>query len=145
MHSAAQNGHLEILKLLLEKAPATAEVQFEDGATPIFIAAQNGHLETVNLLLEKAPATAEVQRKDGWTSMHIAAWSGHLETVKLLLEKAPTTAQLQAKNGMTPRDIAAQRQSIRRPDHKAIVLFLDEHVKGNTCKDRKHKPVIKGV
>jgi uncharacterized protein (DUF1697 family) len=105
---AAQNGHLETVKLLLEKVPATAQVQNNNGATPMYIAAQNGHIETVDLLMEKAPATAEVQEINGLTPLHTAAQEGHLETVKLLLEKAPATAEVQSKNGSTPLYIAAK-------------------------------------
>jgi ankyrin repeat protein len=134
MYIAAQNGHLETVKLLLEKAPATAEVQQKAGWTPMHIAAQNGHLETVKLLLEKAPATAQVQSNFGSTPMHIAAQNGHLETVKLLLEKAPATAEVQTTDGQTPRHLAAKN------GYQKIVLCLEQHVKGNSGNNTKHKP-----
>ena len=48
---ASQNGHLEIVRLLLESG-ADKDLTKNDGATALTIASQNGHLEVVRLLLE---------------------------------------------------------------------------------------------
>ena len=60
---AAENGHLEVVRLLL--ATGKAEVDSKDnnyGRTPLSWAAENGHLEVVRLLL--ATGKAEVDSKD---------------------------------------------------------------------------------
>ena len=48
---ASQNGHLEVVRLLLE-ASADKDKAAESGATPLIMASQQGHLETARLLLE---------------------------------------------------------------------------------------------
>ena len=56
LYIAAQNGHLEVARLLLD-ATADKDKAMNMGATPLFVAAQNGHLEVARLLLD---ATAEL-------------------------------------------------------------------------------------
>ena len=48
---AAQDGHTEIVKLLLEKG-ADVNVKTTTGITALWMASQNGHTEVVKLLLE---------------------------------------------------------------------------------------------
>lgn len=78
LRCAAENGHLEIVKLLLE---AGADVHAEDNYA-LRWAATNGHTEIVRLLLE-AGADVHAQNKFAlkWT-----AYKGHTEVVRLLLE-----------------------------------------------------------
>ena len=91
---AAENGHLEIVKLLLKEGVG---VDSEDAwtpwswakqivRTPLSWAAENGHLEVVKLLLKKGADVAS-KENDGQTPMSRAAGNGHLEIVKLLLEE----------------------------------------------------------
>ena len=50
LYVAAQNGHLDIVKALLE-AGADRNQAMNSGATPLFIAAEKGHLDVVEMLL----------------------------------------------------------------------------------------------
>ena len=50
--AAAQNGYLEIVKLLIENG-ANVDSQTELGYTALELAASNGHLEVVDLLIQK--------------------------------------------------------------------------------------------
>ena len=42
---AAQNGHLEVIRFLVESGANKDRGRADDGATPLFIADQNGDLE----------------------------------------------------------------------------------------------------
>ena len=86
---AAQNGHLEVVKYLLEKS-AAVDAKSNDGVTPLIVAAQNGYLEVVKHLLDKG-ATVDAKSNDGFTPLLFAAQNGHLEVVKLLLDNLPPT------------------------------------------------------
>ena len=55
LHSAAQNGHLEVVNRLLEVSVDSKE-RSSNGYTPLDSAARNGHLEVINQLLEAADA-----------------------------------------------------------------------------------------
>ncbi|RYP54743.1 hypothetical protein DL768_000567 [Monosporascus sp. mg162] len=117
---AAENGHKEIVQLLLDKG---AEIDAKDkyGWTPLSRAAEKGHKEIVQLLLDKG---AEIDAKNNYgrrTPLSWAAEKGHGGVVQLLLDKG---AEIDAKDdhgGWTPLFWAAEN------GHKEIVrLLLDK-------------------
>jgi ankyrin repeat protein len=121
---AASNGHLDVVRLLLEKRPkvrVNARAR-DDGMTPLLRAAvgcssfvsrqcqRMCHPEVIRTLVE---AGADVKVKDtlrGRTALHYVVEQGDLELVRLLLEKG---ASLKAKDarGLTPREVAEQSRS----------------------------------
>ena len=62
LHLAAENGHLEVVRLLLATGKAEVDSKDKYGRTPLSWAAENGHLEVVRLLL--ATGKAKVDSKD---------------------------------------------------------------------------------
>ena len=77
---AAKNGHVDVVKLLLN---ANANIETEDkeyGRTPLSWAAENGHVDVVKLLLN-ANANIETEDKEyGRTPLSWAAEeNGHLD------------------------------------------------------------------
>ena len=84
IHLAAKNGHLDIVRLLLE-AGADMDAARQNGATALQQAAWNGYLNVVRFLLE-AGADKDAARQDGTTAVIGAAQNGHLDVVRLLLE-----------------------------------------------------------
>ncbi|CZR67067.1 uncharacterized protein PAC_16966 [Phialocephala subalpina] len=99
LYRASMNGHIEVVKLLLEKG-ANVNAAIEDGSTPLHRASMNGHLESVKLLLEKG-ANVNTATKDGSTPLHRASYNGHLESVQLLLEKG-ANVNAATEDGLTP-------------------------------------------
>ncbi|CAK9099458.1 unnamed protein product [Durusdinium trenchii] len=82
MFVAAERGHLEVVRLLLE-AGANQNAARANGTTALKDAARNGHLEVVRLLLE-AGADKNAAQVNGTTALMAAAEHGHLEVVRLL-------------------------------------------------------------
>mmetsp|Transcript_29155 Transcript_29155/g.62822 ORF Transcript_29155/g.62822 Transcript_29155/m.62822 type:complete len:125 (+) Transcript_29155:109-483(+) len=60
LHYASQKGHLEVVRLMLEKG-ANTDAKGKDGATALHHASQEGHLDVMGLLLEKG---AEFEAKN---------------------------------------------------------------------------------
>ncbi|XP_054032472.1 ankyrin repeat and SAM domain-containing protein 1A isoform X1 [Dryobates pubescens] len=84
LHCAAQYGHTEVVKVLLEELtdPTMRNNKFE---TPLDLAALYGRLEVVKLLLNAHPNLLSCNTKKH-TPLHLAARNGHKAVVQVLLE-----------------------------------------------------------
>ena len=104
LHWATSEGHLAIVRLLVEKG-ADINAGEGDESTVLQCAADSGHKGIVRLLLEKG---ADIDAKDrlGETALHRAAKFGHEEIIHLLLEMG---ADIHAKDqdGITALHSAA--------------------------------------
>ncbi len=108
LHIAAQEGQLEIVKLLLG-AGAKVEPPTRIGDyTPLHLAGRSGQVEVVSVLLEAGANPAVVATTTGTTPLHLAAKALDGESaVRLLLEHgAPVNAQ-ETTAGQTPLMFAA--------------------------------------
>ena len=84
LFGASADGHVEVVRLLLEKGANinTAKVT-SSGWMPLSGASANGHVEVVRLLLEKG-ADIDTADEDGQTPLSWAAEKGHAAVVTLL-------------------------------------------------------------
>ncbi|KAK3990419.1 ankyrin repeat-containing domain protein [Cladorrhinum sp. PSN332] len=107
IHQAAQNGHVDMVRFLLQRNALFDEPE-EEGATALCLACQEGHTEIVRLLLEANANPAAATFKSGRISLHQACQNGHLEVVKLLLQyRVPIDCQ--EKDGTTGLWLACQQ------------------------------------
>ncbi|XP_049342442.1 ankyrin repeat and SAM domain-containing protein 1A-like isoform X2 [Astyanax mexicanus] len=83
LHCAAQYGHSEVVRLLLEELtdPTMRNNRFE---TPLDLAALYGRLEVVKLLLCAHPNLLSCNTRKH-TPLHLASRNGHLPVVEVLL------------------------------------------------------------
>jgi ankyrin repeat protein len=105
---AAQDGHKEIVKLLLGREGIEINSQDQRGRTPLSYAAQDGHEEIVKLLLGREDIEINSQDQRGRTPLSHAAEDGHEEIVKLLLEREDIEINSQDQIGRTPPSYAAE-------------------------------------
>ncbi|KAK6329625.1 hypothetical protein TWF730_006173 [Orbilia blumenaviensis] len=144
---AADGGHEEVVKLLLNKG---ADLEVKSGykkTTALWIAADKGHEEIVKLLLNKG-ADLEAKRNDGCTPLYAAAERGHEKIVKLLLSK---NADLEAKRF----DICTPLHTAVRYGHEEVVKLLlnkgadleakeyDDNTPLHTAVEQGHEEVVK--
>jgi hypothetical protein len=96
---AAQNGHVQVVRLLLDhpSADPAAMMMLCDGrwgSIALMFAAQEGHVNAMRLLLDHPSADAAAMMMltnskgdaTGWTSLMFAAENGHLAAMRMLLD-----------------------------------------------------------
>ena len=105
IHLAARNGHLVIVRLLLE-AGADKDAAAQNGITALHVAALHGYVDIVRLLLEAGTDKDEADQ-EGWTALHMAVENADLAVVRLLLE-AGTDTEAAMQDGTTALHMAAE-------------------------------------
>jgi len=96
LHRAAENGSVELVRLLIEVADADPDLTNASGNTPLMAACENGHVDVVRFLLQcsyptsadRPPHSASIHwtNSEEKTCFHLAALSGQVELVDLLLQ-----------------------------------------------------------
>lgn len=111
IQTAAENGHLRTVQLLLESAGHCSEryanlptesldggeidieedidiaqAQLSPSSYPLHLAAENGHVFVVNELLKHGARTDVMTKVDNQTPLHLAAKNGHVLVVEKLLD-----------------------------------------------------------
>ncbi len=104
LHAAAQQGHLETVKLLYKKG-ADVNAQAACGSTPLHLAAQNGQLEVVNFLLG-CKGIKHLCDTFGRLPLHLAAWKGWA-SICMTLIKDGCSVHATADDGITALHIAS--------------------------------------
>ena len=102
---ASSNGHLNIVKLLLDHG-ADPKAVTNDGTTPLIAAAGEGWEDVVQFLLSLPDINLEARSRGGWTAMVHAAVNGHRNLVRLLLDHGAEPAVL-VNSGRTVLDLVA--------------------------------------
>ncbi len=82
---AAEKGHMDIVKLFLDKG---ADVNAIDtrGGTALIFTAYSGHLDVIKLLFDKG-ADVNAKSSDGLTALMLASCAGNQDIVRMLLDK----------------------------------------------------------
>jgi ankyrin repeat protein len=108
LHLAAQGGHLEIAKLLID-ARANVEAETRIGAyTPLHLASGGARTPVVRALLDAGANTGAVSSTTGATALHLAAKALNGESVvKLLLGKGVLVDARESQGGQTALMLAA--------------------------------------
>ncbi|KAJ9204753.1 hypothetical protein DTO166G4_7855 [Paecilomyces variotii] len=83
---AAQNGHLQAIKLLLRSNRVHPDVRNNCGQTPLILAACGGHKEVIEVLLRYG-ACPDTKDKRGYDPLSEAARTGRVDIMKILLDK----------------------------------------------------------
>ncbi len=90
------NGHLEIVKYLVELKPDGANIHANDDLA-LRNSSGNGHLEIVKYLVELKPDGANIHVKDD-EALRLASYYGHLDIVRYLVELKPDGANIHARD-----------------------------------------------
>ena len=98
--NAAQEGHLEILKILVSKDPSVADRIGYQGRTPLGAAAMCGHLEVIKFLVEECNSTIDARDEFNHTPLSLATYLNQREAVKYLISQGANVS-IKAYQGKT--------------------------------------------
>jgi ankyrin repeat protein len=86
LHYAADLGHTDVGRLLIEKGAEKPDAVDKWQRTPLHYAARTGQIDVARLLIEKG---ADPNARDQYqqTPLHLAVVGGHSDLARLLIEK----------------------------------------------------------
>ena len=102
LHISAKNGHLNIVKFLMNKTRTTKQPKNFDGDLPLHSAASSGQLEVVEFLFPNT-SSIEPRNNEQSTPLHLTAKNGNF-TVGLKIKKVQAKKTLEisfTKNFLT--------------------------------------------
>ena len=108
---AAQEGHLEILKFLIQEEPQVVDLKGFDGNTPLISATMKGHLKIVKYLLAHQQVDIDSQDDNGFSPLMLASEMNHTEVVKFLVQKG-ANIELKRMDGSHAAYFAAQEGNL---------------------------------
>lgn len=113
---ASLQGHLEVVRLLLNSKKVDVNAKDVTGTTSLMAASKRGHVDVVKLLLE-FDAKVDIQSEQGMTALAMAAMDGHVEVVSMLVARG-ANPNLKATNGLTAMGMASLK------GHSAVIELL---------------------
>eukprot|EP00729_Bicosta_minor_P014622 gene14622-biopygen24147 len=106
---AAQEGHVEVVKLLLASNADVNQAETDTGCSPVWQAAQEGHVDVVQALVAGNADVNQATTDDGYTPVYMAAWYGHVDVVTALVAGNADVNQAKTVTGSTPVYVAAEK------------------------------------
>lgn len=124
---ACFNGHIEVVKVLLNNDRADINLANKYNCTPLYWACQSGKFDVVKLLLRYSNLEIDsADNYDGFTPLMNACSYGHLEIVQLFLASGrEIKLDIKANNGKTVFDLAREKAAKGRVRSANIVELLE--------------------
>ena len=107
--TSSANGHLDIVKLLLNVNEIKVNRPDSFGATAIYMASQNNHVDVVEVLLSHSDLDINKIIGSGSSALYIASQKGHVEVVRLLLSNSDLDVNKAMGSGVSVLYIASQQ------------------------------------
>ena len=103
-HIASENGHLDIVQLLVERG-TDVNVLTGDHYTTLALASGSGAVEVSHFLIDRG-ADVNSRIRHGWTPCHMASITGELNIIRLLI-KHGTDVDARTEDDFTPLVLAS--------------------------------------
>lgn len=134
--SAAEDGRLEDVKLLVHKGTDVNVESPVAGRSPLMRAAANGHVDVVSFLLHRGARINQKSKYSGKTALMRAAQFGHARVVKLLVYNGADINLHSVASGKT-----ALMRACRNGHYEVARLLLERGAQA-TVKDKSGKSAL---
>jgi len=113
LHMAAENGHLEVVSILLENGAGINKLVFESLLTPLHLALSKGKFDVAKKLLESG-ADPNLVSQIGicGPALHYAIVKENMDLVKMIVSKSGDVNLVEEMNGYSPLYLAATLNQI---------------------------------
>ena len=134
LHLAAQAGHMEVLRVLLD-AGAPVDIGDNENSTPLDVASIAGQLEVVGFLLERG---ADIAHRDdnGVTALIFAAFNAQVDVARFLIDRG-ADATVGRADGVTALHAAAWSG-----DEPLVRLLIEAGADVNARSDAGSTPIL---
>jgi ankyrin repeat protein len=112
LHLASANGHLNVVKVVVDIGKADANAITWDGWTSLHLASRYGHLEIVEYFIHHGVADVDAASPYG-TALHCAAMNGYTAIIHFLVRNGGADVEAKTKKyGLTVLHIAARNGNL---------------------------------
>ena len=121
-HIAAQEGHVDILEILLKRGGCDVDRPDSEGATAMHCVFyepddymsvdRNDRIEVVKFLIDMGAKSNCKDKPDEWTPLHYAARGGFADVATVLIKNAGADVKAVSTYNRTPLHIAAEEGNI---------------------------------
>ena len=120
LHIAAQNGHLNLCKMLINKYNIDIDIIDNDGCTALHHSAISGKYELFTYFADMMP-DIYVKTKARLNCLHIAAFRGHLDLSKKLIDNHEFDVNISDIDGFR-----ALHHSVKSGECELVAYFADK-------------------
>lgn len=106
LHTAATQGHIDVVNLLLKTNSHLAKIAKNNGKTALHSAARMGHVEVVKSLIGNDASIGFRTDKKGQTALHMAVKGQNEGIVLELVKPDPAVLSVENNKGSTPLHVA---------------------------------------
>ncbi|XP_057809485.1 uncharacterized protein LOC131023870 isoform X2 [Salvia miltiorrhiza] len=137
LHHAAEMGHFQVCKFLIENAGVYIDVLTDKEDSPLMLAAKAEKVNIVKYLISKG-AEVQMSSDKGFTALHYAVQKGNLELMELLL-KSGADIDAESVDG-TPLQYAASCGSV-----EAVKFLLKNNAEPDAITSFFGSPLISAI
>ncbi|KAL0005494.1 hypothetical protein SO802_013055 [Lithocarpus litseifolius] len=107
LHISARNGHVSVMKALIDDCPDICELVNKEGRTALHLAVESGKLKPVSFLLRSNEFKNLINEQDdeGNTALHLAATRGYVLTTRRMSHSGKIDRMAMNSKDMTTLDI----------------------------------------
>ena len=142
LHNASLNGHIDIVKYLVDHCDLLCPDEYSD--IPLHLAALNGHLDIVKIFVEDMKCDPNCKGQFKRTSLHNASLNGYIDIVKYLVEIHHCDPLCPDIDSKTPLQLAITFNRFDITQYFSISLAHDHLVDDNYNDSLLHYAALKG-